>query len=152
MTWCCHSRPYGPPGGHTGNHMLRQRRSKESGAAVRWFMSLDVLSCSGANSKCCCSTIIPIHFSFAAVIMICRDETAGITCRRRSPQSVYGGHRTPFSVHPFQLSQLPCRRLVGDVTDGKRNCHCERRKKQKNQFSGKIRQAVRTFDSLLLSL
>lgn len=98
-----------------------------------------------------CLTITPIHFSFAAVIMMFRDETAAITCRRRSPQSVYGGHRTPFSVHPFQLSQLPCRRLVGGVTDGKRNCHSERRKKQKNQFSGKIRQAVRTFDSLLLS-
>lgn len=52
--------------------------------------------------------------------MVLKIKTPGTSShKKRSPQSVHGGHHTPFSVHPFQPSQLPWRELFVDVTDEK---------------------------------
>lgn len=53
-----------------------------------------------------------------------------------SPQSVYGGHRTPFSLHPFQLSLQPWRRLLGDITDGEMKLSLWNRKEGQNKRMG----------------
>lgn len=66
--------------------------------------------------------------------MVLKIKTPGTSShRKRSPQSVHGGHHTPFSVHPFQPSQLPWRELFVDVTDEKPNDTERNRKWGKTQ-------------------
>lgn len=68
------------------------------------------------------------------VFMVLKVITPGISSHRKcSPQSVHGGHRTLFSVHPFQPSQLPWRELFVDVTDEKPNDTERNRKWGKTQ-------------------
>lgn len=47
-----------------------------------------------------------------------------------SPQSVCGGHRTPFSVHPSQPSQMPWW-FLGMLLGGNKKTHCNTRRTTK---------------------
>lgn len=75
--------------------------------------------------------------------MVLKIKTPGTSSHKKcSPQSVHGGHHTPFSVHPFQPSQLPWRELFVDVTDEKpsdteRNRKWGKTQKKYNYLLGK---------------